>query len=107
MLKTFKKHEIDALDEALSTSIEKAKIQAYCECEKLCFCTFLFANYFSNKLKNILSNDKINQIFWARIMSEFDYSIKDNLLSIILKKKDINRESLEKIKNTYCTDYKT
>ena len=59
MLNILQKHQIDALEEALSKSIEKAHQSFTCECEKLCFCTCLFGNYFSNKLADVLSHEKI------------------------------------------------
>lgn len=106
MLKILKKHDIDALEEALITSIEKAHQHFTCECEKICFCTCLFANYFSNSLSQKLLNDKICKIFWIKIINEFNYDIKVNILSIVLKENKIDKELLQKITLEYCPKVK-
>ncbi|WP_276883795.1 hypothetical protein [Campylobacter cuniculorum] len=100
-----KKYEIDALNKALNESIEKAHKSIFNHnYEKVCYCTCLFANYFSNKLAKALSYNKICEILWIKIKEEFDYEIKDNLLSIVLNNSSIDRELFENIKTTYCKE---
>ena len=103
MLKILEKHDIDALEGALNMSIEKAHLHFTCECEKICFCTCLFANYFSNHLNKKLSYDKVCEVFWEKILNEFDYNLKTNLLSAILKETNIDKELLQKTILEHCS----
>ncbi|MBX7491267.1 hypothetical protein [Helicobacter turcicus] len=107
MIKILQKHELDALEEALRVSIEKAYQCPISKCERVCLCSCLLANYFSNKLSKALSNNKICETFWNLIQVEFDFKHDDNILAVILKEQNINRGVLEKIKTIYCFNKKS